>query len=136
MLTTSQTGRFIRLLYEDVDEKIAQGNHKCTNCKKCCDFTISGLSLFVTNLEFEYFRLNADEIRVPQADRCPYLDEESGCSVREIRPLGCRTFFCNPSDDSSLSEIYEDALARIKSFVMQNNLPYSYKLWIEILKGR
>lgn len=123
-------------MYDEVDRKIAKGGYSCSNCKECCNFEISGLSLFVTNIEFEYFRMNTDKIRIPEGNICPYLDKEDGCSVRNIRPLGCRTFFCNPSDEIELSEIYEEALAKIKAFVEKNHLEYSYNLWLNDLKGK
>ncbi len=126
---------YVRKLYREIDERISSGDNVCENCKQCCNFEISGLDLFVSNIEFVYFLANVGQIKRSSGNICPYLDGQKGCMVREFRPIGCRTYFCKPAEGYSAGEIYEWGLNKIKSFVRENELPYGYYRWMEVLRS-
>lgn len=72
----------------------------CPGSADCCRFGLTGREPYLT--EAEWRALEADVARQgrrmprPRADRtCPFLTEESRCSVYAARPLGCRTFYCH-----------------------------------------
>ena len=127
-----QIGAYMRQIYSQIDREVASFGNICENCKRCCDFEHSKLDLFVSNIEFAYFLMNVSLLKKPRGNICPYLTG-AGCSVRDYRPIGCRTYFCKPQNDYSQMEIYERSLSSIKAFVSERNLPYSYYPWIETL---
>jgi Fe-S-cluster containining protein len=127
---------FLQTLYRRVDDQIGQVQSTCQNCRRCCDFDLSGLSLFVTNLELDYFRYHVKTIPLILANRCPFLDPDHGCTVRAYRPLGCRTFFCKPPPSYDQQIIYEDALTKIKCFIRENDLSYAYVEWLTALRTK
>ncbi len=119
--------QFVSDLYENIDDTTADSC--CDNCKKCCDFGEFGHRLFVTSVELLHFVSNVDQIKKPEASVCPYLDAEGGCTVRDIRPVGCRTFFCKPADDT----LTERTLSDIKIFLDTDRFPYYYIEWLHAL---
>ncbi len=130
---SSRIDMYVRQMYRQLDRKIKSFGNKCDNCKRCCNFQESKLDLFVSNIEFSYFVMNVSESIVPEGNVCPYLSQ-SGCSVREFRPIGCRIYFCNPNEGYLQSDIYESSLNDIKKFVGELGLPYGYYRWINVLE--
>ncbi len=126
--------QFFHDLYREVYGIVGGVQFTCKNCKNCCDFDASGLNLFATNLEFAWFIKNIKIIPKIIANRCPFLDVNVGCTVREFRPLGCRTFFCSPPENYDQQIVYESAIVKIKTFIENNHLPYSYQEWLRGLK--
>ncbi len=129
---SSKIDVYMNKLYRRIDDELACFDNKCENCKRCCNFEISKLDLFVSNIEFAYFIIHISDIRKPTNNICPYLTD-SGCAVREFRPIGCRTYFCKPANSYSQSNIYERSLNDIKEFVRTNNLSYIYYPWLRFL---
>jgi Fe-S-cluster containining protein len=124
---------FMTKLYSEVDDVCDTIQFSCKNCKNCCDFDASGLNLFASNLELAFFLINTKTIPTITANVCPFLSD-SGCGVRDYRPLGCRTFFCMPPENYDQQNLYETNIAKIKAFIKTNNLPYNYSEWIKTLK--
>jgi Fe-S-cluster containining protein len=118
-------------IYRDLDASIGQVQSTCQSCKKCCDFAKSGLNLFVTNLELAYFVMNVPPVNEISAGRCPYLDANLGCSVREFRPIGCRTYFCTPPQGYDEQALYENAIGQVKRFIETHPLAYGYIEWLK-----
>jgi Fe-S-cluster containining protein len=127
---------FMADLYRRVDTAADQVQFTCKNCKTCCDFDASGLNLFAGNLEFAYFLMNVKVKSIPTitANCCPFLDPATGCTVREFRPLGCRTYFCTPPAGYDEQTLYENAIGEVKIFIQNRNLPYGYTEWLGGLK--
>ncbi len=125
---------FMDSLYREIDSRIGMVQGTCDNCKRCCDFALSGLNLFVTNVELACFLLHTDQIPEITGARCPFLDDRAGCSARAARPIGCRTFFCKPPAGYDQQILYEEALSAVKQFVRERDLPYFYVEWIRTLK--
>ncbi len=72
----------------------------CDNSTDCCRFAVTGREPWLTEAEFAL--LSAEVARqgrklpAVRADEvCPMLSAEGRCTVYEVRPLGCRTFFCD-----------------------------------------
>jgi hypothetical protein len=124
---------FIVELYLRLDRTVSDLGCTCSNCKACCDFGRAGHRLFVTNLELEYFVAKVPEVKRPCGSVCPYLDPSTGCTVRQIRPVGCRTFFCKPPEGYDPHSVTEQALREIKSFVDREKTPYQYCEWLGAL---
>lgn len=121
-------------LYLDVDRQTAAVSCECRNCKTCCDFQRAGHRLYVTGLELAHFAAKVGRVLIPSGGACPYLDAESGCTVRQIRPLGCRTYFCREPQGYDAAAVTERQLGRIKRFCDREGLPYVYVEWLEGLR--
>jgi uncharacterized protein len=98
----------LKALYDRVDRLYADWS--CPNSTECCRFGITGRQPYVTSVEMLAIRtalaqrggplshsrralpmlMNAERERV-----CPLLDRTGRCSVYALRPLGCRTFYCD-----------------------------------------
>jgi Fe-S-cluster containining protein len=75
-----------------------------------------------------------NDIPKPITGRCPFLDDAVGCTARDARPMGCRTYFCTPPTGYDQQILYEDAISKVKRFIRENDLPYFYVEWIQALK--
>lgn len=93
--------RKTRALAVLVEADRALDGWSCDASTDCCRFSVTGREPWVTQVEWE---LVVDEVKrqgrrlpaVPDDDdgRCPFLSEAGRCVVYRVRPLGCRTFFC------------------------------------------
>lgn len=126
----------LRRMFVQLDEFIAAQNPTCWISGKCCRFDSYGHRLYVTGLEIAWLvrqiddgqraRLDAGEL--PGMDGCPF--QVNGlCGVHAIRPLGCRTFFCDPAAQHWQSEVYEAFLADLRYLHEAHGLPYRYLEW-------
>jgi len=131
---TAEIAAFMQSLYDSVDRQVSPAQPACRNCTSCCDFARSGLDLFVTNLEAAYFVQNVRPIPPVPDRRCPFLIP-NGCSVRPVRPLGCRIYFCRPPAHYDQQLLYEETQAALKQFLNQHKLPYYYAEWIQTLRS-
>jgi hypothetical protein len=99
-------------LYRSVDAEIAGENPKCDVSGRCCRFTEYGHTLFLSAIEAEL--LFEREPEAKSGAECPY--QINGlCTARERRPLGCRTYFCDPNFAARMPEIAEAAVGRLKA---------------------
>lgn len=127
----ASVSQLMESLYRELDSTADQVQPTCKSCKKCCDFAASGLNLFVSNLELAYFVMNVSPAEKMPAGRCPYLDENQGCTVREFRPIGCRTYFCTPPKNYDEQTLYENAIGQVKRFIESHWLAYGYVEWLK-----
>lgn len=101
----------LQALYARVDALYA--DWRCPTSTECCRFGITGRQPYVTSIETLAVRsalarrggpLSDNRRALPilmSAERervCPLLDRKQRCSVYEVRPLGCRTYFCERAD--------------------------------------
>lgn len=125
----------LRELYAAIDRDVADRNPTCWLSGKCCKFDSYGHRLYVTALEAAWVirQLNDDQFDALQAGDPTALDgcvfQVNGlCSVHEIRPLGCRVFFCDPSATWQ-NAVYETHLRRLRDLHAQFDVPYAYMEW-------
>jgi Fe-S-cluster containining protein len=96
-------------LYGEVDALHA--GFSCPASTECCRFGLTGREPYVTSIELLAIEralarrgggLPSTRKRAlplhgatPEDERtCPLLDRAGRCSVYEVRPFGCRTFYC------------------------------------------
>lgn len=100
-------------VYRDVEQ--AYSTHRCPTSTDCCRFGVTGREPYVTSIELVAVRralaakggmLSERRRALPlypgevKAERiCPLLDRTGRCSIYDARPLGCRTFWCERSED-------------------------------------
>ncbi len=127
--------RRIANLYRRLDEELAPHTHLCRMRAVCCDFRRTDHRLYATELEVRYaLALRARRgASIPEAESdglCPFW-HDGLCHAREERPLGCRTYFCDPSwreRGEAMHARYHEALRRVCD---EERVPYEYAPWVE-----
>ncbi|QQE11020.1 hypothetical protein JD969_16175 [Planctomycetota bacterium] len=61
-------------------------------------------------------------------DGCVYQIDNL-CTIHEIRPLGCRIFFCDPSNQKWQNDLYEKYLNKLRDIHTKYDIPYRYMEW-------
>ena len=121
--------------YEETDRLIAQHAPTCKNKGECCRFGEFGHRLYVTTLEVCYYLALGETAGPPTSDTCPHACD-GRCDTRDRRPLGCRVFFCDPSDRSWQGPLTEERLLRLRELHDQLGVPYFYADWMTVLRAR
>lgn len=93
----------------------------CPASTECCRFAVTGREPYLTHAEWQLLvvetkRQGRKLPAVPDDDdgRCAFLNEQGRCRVYAVRPLGCRTFFCerasgpHPLDKAALQTVARD----------------------------
>lgn len=71
-----------------------------TGSANCCRFALTGREPWLTEAEWRVIREELQRAKrslppLREDGACPFLDAASRCTIYEVRPLGCRTFFCD-----------------------------------------
>ncbi len=145
-------------VYAAASEAIAARGPACWASGRCCNFEQSGHLLYVTGLETAYTvwmgrerqRAEAqthawdfDEplrksavLRLPlytATGACPF-QVNNLCGVHEIKPLGCRVYFCDKSAQEWQHELSERLLADIRAIHQRHEIEYRYGEWRGMLR--
>ena len=133
-------------LYGLLDQHLDDQEGRCQNCRRCCNFAAYGHRLYATTLEMALFsslwavRPDAGAVLKafdPIAARsCPFLGD-GGCTVRDVRPSGCRIFYCSGLSDEAQSQLTEKMLDAVKQLHHEFSAPYLYAdvmAWLGWLK--
>jgi Fe-S-cluster containining protein len=115
----------IQRAYDQVDGRISELGLRCLGGGACCKFDLAGHRLYLSTGELALLTQQARRVGQCRPLRCPY-QVGPRCLAREVRPLGCRVFFCGRSKTSLLSSIYEESHRRIRQLHENHCLPYSY----------
>jgi Fe-S-cluster containining protein len=138
-------------IYADVASEIARRGPACWASGRCCRFDRAGHRLYVTGLEAAYVVANLDRALLPTGDGaptrvltltqvedarqrgdCPFLSGNV-CGVHEIKPLGCRVYFCDRSAQVWQHELTESGLARLRLLHEREGIEYRYGEWRSML---
>lgn len=111
-------------LYTLVDTTVAARRWVCTACGDCCDFATSGHRLYLSTGELALLTAT-DPPQPPSPGRCPYQLNRR-CTVRTVRALGCRLFFCDPAAREAFQHHYEIYHRQIRRLHDAHGLPYCY----------
>lgn len=126
-------------LYAELMRRIGVRRPKCDASGRCCRFEEFGHRLYVTTIELAAFVAQKSEVKTQNSDRvglpvvgqggaCPF--QVGGlCSVHEIRPFGCRVFFCDPTSTEWQQAQYEELHAELKRLHERLGVPYFYVEW-------
>ena len=119
----------VRRIYVRVDEALAGPSTTCQACGRCCAFRPGGIVLFASALEMAFLVAEAGPSwaagrvapgTVDDAWRCPYQapQDDAGagglCTARQVRPLGCRTHFCDPAAREAGERLHAAALGQVR----------------------
>lgn len=129
----------LEAVYAMIDDAVAARGPACWASGRCCSFERAGHRLYTTGLEAAYTvsrlgrALAAEEIaRAAAAGGCPF---QAGnlCGVREIRPLGCRVYFCDRSAQQWQRELSERMLEQVRRMHERRAIAYRYGEWRAML---
>jgi len=121
-------------LFDDLAEDIAQRPGVCRQRGICCQFDARhGHCLYVTALEVCFYL--AQRAPLPaNSNFCPHLIDGL-CSVRDVRPLGCRVYYCDPAAQDWQGPVTETYLARLRALHVEFAVPYFYADWLVVLEA-
>jgi Fe-S-cluster containining protein len=131
-------------VYADLQARIDERRPVCVASGRCCKFEEFGHRLYVTTLELAAFLHQFRErpeppsrsIALPLAwdgTGCPFQAQRL-CGVHDIRPFGCRVFFCDLSAGEWQNEVYEQFHSRLKRLHEELSVPYFYMEWRDALR--
>jgi hypothetical protein len=121
-------------LYARVDAEIAAANPRCELSGRCCDFPRSGQRLYATGPETAYALAAAGGTAPPApSGLCPWW-VDGRCSNRAGRPLGCRTYFCDPDWADAMPHVYERYHAELRALHERHDLTYRYAPFVDVLR--
>lgn len=126
----------LRALYEAVDRRVGASTPKCAVSGRCCDFPVAGHTLFATAIEAD---LVADAVSIPEPEApgwCPFYRKRL-CTLRDLRPVGCRVYFCDPDYQANAME--DDAAwahAELQALHRELDLAYRYAPFVDLLAER
>lgn len=129
----------VRDLYRAVDAEIDPHQSLCVLRGVCCDFRKAGHQLYVTDLETRYAleqraRAGEPDHSAEGEGLCPYW-QGGRCLAREARPLGCRTYFCDPSWRERGESIHERYHEQLQEICREEGIPYQYSPWVDSLEA-
>lgn len=134
----------LRRVYNRLESLIAQKGAVCWASGRCCRFESFGHDLYVTGLEVAWVlrQVESDSGGVPVGwsrrlimdGPCPFQATKL-CSVRQIRPLGCRVFFCQEGTERWQQEVYEQMLGDLRSLHDIHDVEYRYLEWRRALSA-
>lgn len=126
----------VRSLYDDFEEARGLRQPRCDASGECCRFEAHGHRLFVTGAELAAFLTAPPTARQPTWDGtgCPY-QVDGLCGAREMRPFGCRVYFCDRSSDDWQHEHYERFQVAIRELQDRFGVGYVYAEWREALSA-
>jgi len=128
--------RQLAAIYAELDELLDAVRPVCLARGICCRFEEADHVLYSTGLEADHAAATLPEAPVPEAEgRCPY-HVAGKCTAREARPLGCRTYFCDPSMQDALEATHERFLARIREVERSLGYPAVYAPFPALLADR
>ena len=126
----------LEALYRELDLEVDSHSPRCEMSGVCCRFEEAGHELFATALETDYTEHRHPTAPAPEAKgRCPY-HVRGTCTARAGRPLGCRTYFCDPLTETALQELHEVFLARVRKIERTTGYPASYGPFPAQLRAR
>jgi len=140
----------LEAVYASAAAEIAARGPACWASGRCCNFEKSGHLLYVTGVEAAYTvwmgRERADtqakpnpslrsglSLTVVREGACPF-QEGNLCGVHEIKPLGCRVYFCDRSAQAWQQELSERLLGEIRAIHERHGIEYRYGEWRGMLR--
>jgi Fe-S-cluster containining protein len=126
----------LKAFYVKADAEIARLQPRCQLSGDCCDFPKYGHRLFATLLEVDFAAEHGARLGEPEgADWCEFYRGRR-CQAREVRPLACRTFYCDAAAGEALRELHERLLAELRAAETEMAYPQGYGDFVELLPAR
>ena len=123
--------------YRRADLAIGALQPRCEMSGECCDFPKAGHRLFATLLEVDYAAEKGPEARgtAGHPEWCAFWIGRR-CTAREVRPLACRTYYCDVTTTAPLLDLHETLLAELRALARAHAYPEGYGDFVELLPAR
>jgi Fe-S-cluster containining protein len=128
----------LEAVYDYIAAAVESRGPRCWVSGRCCHFEASGHRLYVTGLEAAYTlrrsrAITAGDVRAARdTGGCPY-QEDGRCGVHQVRPLGCRVYFCDHTAAEWQRELSERALRLVRDLHERHGIEYRYAEWRGLL---
>lgn len=121
-------------LYDQLEARLRGLGVGCWVRGRCCDFKRRDHRLFASSVEIAYAReaLRGDLGQDPEL--CPFWILRR-CTARTHRPLGCRTYFCDPRYRDVLEALYEEFYREIQAMARRHGYSWYYGPFVESVRG-
>ena len=119
-------GAELRALYIEIDAELAELQKTCKACGRCCDFSTHDNVLYASRLERDLLGTAEPPAQEPETNVCPYL-HNGRCAARQVRTLGCRTFFCEETAAAKGRELYERYRKRVAEVSRRAGIDWDYR---------
>ena len=136
---TPAVAESLEQVYQHAAGAIAERGPACWASGRCCRFEGFGHRLYVTGLEAAYTVAHRESpVTLAQVDTalaeggCPF-QELNLCGAHEIKPLGCRVFFCDRTAQEWQNTLLETLHAEVKGIHTRFGVPYQYGEWRAML---
>jgi len=115
-------------LYAELDDRLAELCLLCRACGACCDFRRNDYHLYASYLERALVVARCGLPELTPDGLCGFL-RDGRCSIHRYRPLGCRTFFCDPTYEPFHQELCDTFLHRVRALADRYAFPWEYTLF-------
>lgn len=132
----------LQAVFSDVASQVQARGPACWASGRCCNFEQAGHRLYVTGLEAAYTIVRHSQsegaLSLPQIEAakarggCPF-QESNLCGVHEIKPLGCRVYFCDRSAQEWQQRLSEHGLQQLRALHDRHGIEYRYGEWRQML---
>ncbi len=142
----------IRALYQELDDEIDrsassvlsemanEGRTQSSLCLLrgvCCDFRVADHRLYATGVEVAY-ALETRDVAAPEVGDdttlCPFW-ADGLCTARHERPVGCRTYFCDPRWQETGHALHEEYHRRVKEIGESAGFAYEYGSFVAMARA-
>ncbi|MBI3270570.1 MAG: hypothetical protein HYZ53_16305 [Planctomycetes bacterium] len=124
----------LEAIYRDLAADVARVGPVCIRRGVCCDFEKQDYVLYATTVELLYLSLHVDLRGVAVAGkRCPFWIGGL-CGRHEVRPLGCRVYFCDPRYVPFSQDIYNRHHRKLQELGDRLGIPYEYAPFLSLLE--
>ncbi len=135
-------GHRLEAVYAMIADQVAARAPVCVASGKCCNFESYGHRLYVTGLEAAWCvaQLTPEHPSLSPATvadalsrgGCPF-QIGTLCGTHTIKPVGCRTYYCDPTAQQWQEGLTERAHGMVKSLHATAGVPYRYMEWRAML---
>lgn len=116
--------------YDALGCEVARLGVVCQACGKCCDFARNDYRLYASRLELALVLRDHGPPRL-RADGCCGFLRNGRCSIHPSRPLGCRTFFCDPAHRPREQDLCHAFQRQLRTIAERHTVPWGYAPFFE-----
>lgn len=115
-------------LYAELDRRLASLGAECRQCGSCCDFARNDYQLYASTIERVLVVSRHGLPRLTRDGVCGF-QADGRCTIHPSRPLGCRTFFCDPAHKPREQDLCHAWQRRVRAIADRHGLPWEYALF-------
>ncbi len=126
-------------IFEYIAAAVESRGPACWASGRCCSFDRAGHRLYVTGLEAAYTvdrapALDSDRLAAARAaGGCPF-QAANLCTVHEIKPIGCRVYFCDRAAQQWQQDLSERLQREVRALHDRHAIDYRYGEWRDMLE--